>query len=569
MVAVRRYFPALVTLLAVVTFLPALRNGFVDFDDGKNFLLNPAYRGLGFEQLRWMFTTAHMGHYIPLTWVTLGLDYWLWGMDPAGYHFTSVVLHAAMAGLFYLVTHRLFVAAVGQADSWTTAAGALVAALVFAVHPLRVESVAWITERRDVLSGVLCMATLLAWLRAVEGDRASRRWYWTSVVLFACALLSKVIVVALPAVLLVLDVYPLRRLGSQRGWWNPRARAVYMETAPFFALAAGASVLAFLVVLSVLDNMATPQELGLAGRAAISAFGLAFYLWKTLLPIGLSPLYELRLPVEPTAAPYLVSAGLVLSLCVLAGALRHRARWFGAAWAVYVIMLLPVLGVFQNGPQIAADRYTYLACLPWALVVGGGATVGLRRALRSSRANEVVLALAVVSIGLIVSLQAATVTQIRAWRDAVTLWEHAVAATPSSAIAHNNLAGALVDADRADEAIEPLERAVALLDTASPKLRARIAFNLASVLQVQGDLVGAERVYRETLALNPHLALAWNNLGVILATRGDYEAALPAFRVSLVISPGNRDACDNGRRVAQILTRSLKELERCRFTAKT
>jgi tetratricopeptide (TPR) repeat protein len=166
-------------------------------------------------------------------------------------------------------------------------------------------------------------------------------------------------------------------------------------------------------------------------------------------------------------------------------------------------------------------------------------------------------------------LQAATVTQIRAWRDAVTLWEHAVAATPSSAIAHNNLAGALVDADRADEAIEPLERAVALLDTASPKLRARIAFNLASVLQVQGDLVGAERVYRETLALNPHLALAWNNLGVILATRGDYEAALPAFRVSLVISPGNRDACDNGRRVAQILTRRLKELEHCRFTAKT
>src|SRR2546426_1747050 len=172
--------------------------------------------------------------------ITLGLDYLLWAMNAAGYHLTSLLLHAVTAVLFYLVSLRLIGLAIRRPEeAWVTAAGATVAALLFAVHPLRVESVAWVTERRDVVSGVFSMLTLLAWLRAVEREPRARRWYWVSVALFACALLSKALIVPLPVVLLVLDVYPLRRLGGAQGWWSPGARRVYAEKAPFAGLAAG------------------------------------------------------------------------------------------------------------------------------------------------------------------------------------------------------------------------------------------------------------------------------------------------------------------------------------------
>ena len=176
----RRWLPFGVAAVVGITFLPAIRNGFVDFDDPANFVFNPGYRGLGWAQLSWMFTSAHMGHYIPLTWMTLGLDYVLWGLRPAGYHLTSVVLHVATAVLFFHVARRILRAWSGQADDWSAAVGALFAAVFFGLHPLRVESVAWVTERRDVLCGVFFMLTLLWWLRALEHAPRWRAWYTVS-----------------------------------------------------------------------------------------------------------------------------------------------------------------------------------------------------------------------------------------------------------------------------------------------------------------------------------------------------------------------------------------------------
>jgi len=198
-------------------------NGFVDLDDEKNFLLNPHYRGLGLDELRWMFT-PFWGHYTPLTWITLGLDYVLWGMDPAGYHLTNLFLHMVTALAFYFLTLQLLRFATGSAGEdealWV---GAAFAALFFSVHPLRVESVVWITERRDVLSGLFYVLTILTYLRAHDRVGRGTRWYCASVVLFACALLSKSMAVSVPVVLLILDVYPLRRLGGAVGWWSTSA----------------------------------------------------------------------------------------------------------------------------------------------------------------------------------------------------------------------------------------------------------------------------------------------------------------------------------------------------------
>src|SRR2546426_6408874 len=237
--------PVLIALVTVAAFLPALQSQFVSWDDAENFLDNPYYRGLGWSQLRWMWTT-HLGHYIPLTWMTLGLDYLLWGMNPFGYHLTSLLLHAANAVVFFFVVHRILPLALPSRSErgHALAVAAGFAALVFAIHPLRVESVAWVTERRDVLSGLFYLVTILLYLRACEGEERGRRWYWLAVATFVLALLSKSMVVNLPIVLLILDVYPLRRLGGAISWWSEPARRIYIEKIPFVLLAAGASAIA-------------------------------------------------------------------------------------------------------------------------------------------------------------------------------------------------------------------------------------------------------------------------------------------------------------------------------------
>src|SRR3989475_5074020 len=311
---VRWLAPLLVVLFTLTAFLPTLQNQFVNWDDHENFLDNPHYRGLGWTHLRWMWTT-HLGHYIPLTWMTLGLDYLLWGMNPFGYHLTSLLLHTANAAVFFFVVRRILTLALPNpsARGPALAVAAAVAALVFAIHPLRVESVAWATERRDVLSGLLYLLTILMYLRACERGARGRGWYWLSVAMFVGALLSKSMVVNLPIVLLILDVYPLRRVGGFVGWWSEPARRVYVEKIPFVLLAAAASAIAVIAQLSA--RAAVPlAHLTVPGRLAVSAYGLSFYLWKMAVPVNLSPLYEAPRTLNFGATPFLLSYGLVLTI---------------------------------------------------------------------------------------------------------------------------------------------------------------------------------------------------------------------------------------------------------------
>src|SRR5207249_1719064 len=327
--------PVLIALVTFIAFLPTLRNQFVDWDDFKNFLDNPYYRGLAWTQLRWMWTT-HLGHYIPLTWMTFGLDYLLWGMNPLGYHLTNLLLHSANGVVFFFVVCRILARALpGLSErGHALAVSAGVAALVFAIHPLRVESVAWATERRDVLSGLFYLLTILMYLRAYEFGARGRGWYWLAVAVFVCALLSKSMVVNLPVVLLILDVYPLRRLGGAIGWWSEPARRVYVEKIPFVLLAAAASAIAVMAQSSVHAALSLAQ-LSMPGRLAISAYGLSFYLWKMVVPVNLSPFYERGL-IDPWATPFLLSYGLVLAITAIVLALRRRVPGLLAAWLAYI-----------------------------------------------------------------------------------------------------------------------------------------------------------------------------------------------------------------------------------------
>src|SRR2546430_8150052 len=346
--SVRWLAALLVAVFTLAAFLPTLHNQFVNWDDDVNFLDNPHYRGLGWSQLRWMWTTFHMAHYIPLTWMTLGMDYLLWGMNPVGYHLTSLLLHVTSAVVFFFLARRFLTLALprasGRGHALTVSAG--FAALVFAIHPLRVESVAWATERRDVLSGLFYLVAILLYLRACEGGARGRGWYWLSVAAFVGALLSKSMVVNLPVVLLILDGYPLRRLGGDIGWSSEPARRVYVEKIPFVLLAAAASAMAVIAQLSA--RAAVPlAHLSVPGRLAVSAYGLSFYLWKMAVPVNLSPLYEAPRTLNFGATPFLLSYGLVLTITAFVLALRRRVPGLPARWLPYIRIPLPVLRIVR------------------------------------------------------------------------------------------------------------------------------------------------------------------------------------------------------------------------------
>jgi tetratricopeptide (TPR) repeat protein len=441
-----------VAQLVVVAFSPALRAGFVLWDDDTYFLNNPYYRGLGPAQLRWMFSVMS-GHYMPLTWLTHGLDYVLWGMKPAGYHAVNVVLHALAAAVTYFLALRLLAAAVGPAPRAALSAAAAIAALLFAVHPLRVESVAWITERRDVLCGVLFLLAMLCYLRALEADaRRPVGWYAAAVALAALALLSKAMAVTLPLLLLLLDVYPLRRLGPGR-WLR---RNVWVEKIPFVVLSAAAATLAIIAQRSV-GTLSDLGDVGVAQRLGLTTYGLVFYAWKTLLPTGLAPLYEAPFDYA-TLTPWFAASAIVVGAATGVLVLVRR-RWPGvtAAGAAFVVLLLPVLGLVHFGLHIVADRNTYFAGLAVAMLVGGLVLHRLRAAPSPLAARATgAAALAVVSL-----LGVLTWRQSAVWRDSRTLWAHAVAVSPSS-VGHAKLGVLLEEEGRTEEAVAHFQQAVRL-----------------------------------------------------------------------------------------------------------
>ena len=510
--------PVLVAAITFAAFVPALRAGFVTWDDDRNFLDNPAYRGLGWSQLRWMWSTFHMGHYVPLTWMTLGLDYELWEMNPMGYHLQNLLLHSVNAVLVYFLARRILVLASPNGWSARALAGcSAAAALLFAVHPLRVESVAWITERRDMLSLLFCLTSLLLYLRYVRDDLHRTRWYLLSLVAFACALLSKATSVSLPVVLLMLNVYPLRRIGGTAGDWGADIRAVYAGLLPFVALAGGVSLLSVVA-------LQPPEQLALPSKVAVSAYSVAFYVSRTFVPIGLAPLYEMPKTVNPMAIRYVVGYGVVVLLTAGAWAMRRRYPGATTAWLVFLVVLLPMLGLVQNGPQIAADRYTYHAAP--ALAILAGAALG---AWRVPAALRLAVSGAAVAV-----LGALTWKQTGIWHDSERLWSRVLRVDSTSSIAQIAMGDVLIAQDRLDEGAEHYERGLELDPTFATGFN-----NLGVVNARRGNLSDAIGLYRRALELKPSYADAHNNLGIALSEQGDYAGAIEHFTRAIALDASN------------------------------
>jgi hypothetical protein len=523
----------LVAATTLVAFLPALDAGFLNWDDGVNILDNHAFRGLGWHNLKWMFTTTLLAVYAPLAWLSLGVNYVLGGMDPWGYHLGNVLLHGANAGLFYLVARRLLAAAFDPrvAGEGAVALGAVFAALAFGVHPLRVESVAWVTERRDVLCGTFYLLAVLAHLRGVSGGGlVEGRWRVLSVSAFAAALLSKGLAMTLPLTLLVLDVYPLRRLGL--GW-----PALLREKIPHAVLAILAAVVA-LVAVGRGSTWTDYGNYGLGARVAMVGYSLWFYPSKMLWPVDLSPLYELPVGLDPMTPRFGVPVILVGAVSVALVMARRRLPGALAAWAHSVIVLAPVSGIVHAGNQLAHDRFSYLSGLGFATLLGAAGTWAVRAWLTGRLGSTVGALAAGAAVLALLGWGAGTWRQSKVWHDSESLWRAAVAADEQCAMCHNNLASAIVlspapSPARLAEAESHLRNALALRQD-----QAYVYLNLGALLAREGRYDEAEPYLAAYRRMAPGVADGPAVLGMLYVDQRRFREAVPLLREALRLRPG-------------------------------
>ena len=485
--------PAFVGVVTLATFSPALWFAFVEWDDFSNFVTNAGYRGLTWTHLQWMLTSVHGGHWIPATWATLGLDYVIWGTDPFGYHLTNVLLHVTNAMFVFFVARRLLRAAMPDVSCVALQWGAGAAALLFSLHPLRVESVAWVTERRDVLSGLFWLLAVLAYLRAPErSGQKSGAWKLASLLCFLVAVMAKSITVTLPVVLLVLDVYPLRRAGE-------RPLRLLLEKTPYLP------IVLMGVGMALVAAPVTPlNDLSFGQRVALSAYSVSFYIATTIFPSGLSPLYELPRSIDLVASRFLVPFITVATTTIVAFMVRRRWPGLLAAWMAYVVMISPVSGMLHRGLQLVADRYSYLSCLPWALLFGALVALVATRILAGAPPRVVWRFAAIASLCVLGVLPVLAWRQLPVWRNGEALWQHALTVDPDCSLCHLFYGQYLRNRERAPAALEHLSRAAEL----RPALKTWGFFRMHRALAYMAvdDLEAAEQDLAALRAVDASLA---------------------------------------------------------------
>jgi tetratricopeptide (TPR) repeat protein len=503
---------AVIVAAVFAAFSPALSAGFVDWDDPGNFLENTSYRGLALANLKWMATTFLGGPYQPLSWLTLGIDHALWGMDARGYHFTNVCLHAIGAVAFYYLATLLLPLCRRDLGERTIVLASAFAALLFAVHPLRVESVAWITERRDVLSGIFFVLTIAWYLRSRTVERASdrRKWYVASLVALTVSLLSKATGMSMPFVLLALDMWPLRR----------SLRSALADKIPFLLVAIPFAIVAMIGQSAPPRHLSTLAEHGIGQRIAQASYSAVFYPWKTLVPTGLAAIYDLPAPFDPWAARFVVAIACAVVITLALFALRRRVPAAWTAWWTFLVIVAPTSGLASAGPQLVADRYSYLSCMSFALLAAGALFAFVPRAALAS------------SIAIVLVLATLTWRQTWTWHDAERLNEHTLDVNPASYIAHTNL-GHVYFARGDLESAEIEERAALEAQPDS----ARAHSNLANVLYERRNSAEALAEYERALALSPGDAEIEKDLAATYWQQGRAKLAVEHYRRALELRP--------------------------------
>ena len=480
----------LIVAASLVAFWRVPNNGFVNYDDDEYVVDNPhVQQGLTYASVKWAFTSSHSSNWHPLTWLSHMADWSLYGSNPMGHHLTNLLLHILGALLlFWFLRHT-------TGMIWRSA----FVALLFSIHPMHVESVAWVAERKDVLSGVFWMLTMLSYGWYAKSPRIGR--YLLVVMCYALGLLTKPMLVSLPLVLLLLDFWPLRRMMRS----NPQAPRLWgmkwnlvLEKIPLLVMA---TVSCFITYIAQRNTGAvSPLDvIPLSYRAANAISSYAAYVAKLFLPVNLSAFYPLPqhgIPmVQILAGVCLIAGGLVAGVFV-----RRRHPYVLVGWLWYMITLVPVIGLVQVGRQAMADRYTYLPYIGLFVIIAWVVPDILVRREPARDSDSKVSALGGLSVAFVLVLIALTSRQTSYWKDSVSLFSHALNVVEENATTHLHLAMALDAEGRGGEAVGQYSRA---------------------------------------LALEPNNAEAHNNFGTCLASLGRVEEALTQFRIASRIRPGN------------------------------
>jgi len=514
----RRILGLALALAVVAVYAPVGRFEFVLFDDQAYVYENPHITsGLTWDGIAWVFTQNHGGNWHPLTGLSHMLDCELFGVNAGGHHLSSVTVHALNSALLYLILANL-----------TGAAGrSLLVAVIFALHPLRVESVAWVSERKDVLSGLLWILTIAAYARYVK--RPGRGAYWITLGVFILALMSKPMVVTLPVILLLLDFWPFRRWTFDGSTAQDKFRALtrlLVEKIPFLLCSVAAGVVTLCIQGPYAKTLAQIPFLLRIENVVVSYWR---YIGKLFWPTKLAFLYP-----YPDAVPWWeaanAAAGLIL-VTVLAILAARRWPYLFVGWFWYLVTLVPVIGLIQVGRQSLADRYTYLPQIGLLILIAWGTNDLLsRRPVSRAIVTAAGVACACVLGGL-------TRHQLGFWRNSATLFERALQVTEKNSLAHHNLGCALLKQGKSDDAIAHFRKAIEY----EPRYD-EAHYNLAMALRLQGKLEEALPHYAEAVRLAPRSAPWRDEYGLVLARLGRESEAIAQFTDALRIDPNFAEA---------------------------
>src|ERR1043166_1128195 len=426
--SVKSYFAGVLVVAVILSVYSAIPNAqFVQWDDDINIYGNPHHGGISWPRIIWMFTdTRYVLYYAPLSWLTLSVIYEFFGLNPFGYHFASLTLHAVNGLLAYYLIRGVMLRigwVKGKVTEPTLSIVCGIATLIWAIHPLRVEAVAWATGISYLVSGFFSLLSLLCYLHASSEEKTSHHfWFVLSVGFFFCGILSYPAVMALPVAVMLLDFAILRRFsGFAGGWRDPAARMVWLEKLPYFLISA--AVLAFTLyrrahASGVWSTPANLEQFGIAERAMQAFYVWAWYLWKHCVPVALAPVYTQLISFHAFEWPFLVSALVVGSISACLFWLRKQCPGLGILWICYLLLLVPLLGLTEH-PHNTADRYSYLVSLLFSLAL----TALLLRLALVTRVRSLVL---LVSGAVLVSLASLSYRQTLVWNNSVSLFEHVV-----------------------------------------------------------------------------------------------------------------------------------------------
>ena len=476
------------TAIVWVVFGQTLGHDFVNFDDDRYVYENPEVsRGLTIDGLKWLLTHSHASLWHPLTTLSHMTDCQIYGLKAGGHHFTNVVLHNIGAVLLFLVFRGM------TGSIWRSA----FIAAIFAIHPMRVESVAWVAERKDVLSGVFFMLTLGAYLHYTRAPSLSR--YVTMSIFLVCGLMSKATFVTVPLVLLLLDYWPLQRASDFRAW-----QGLAIEKIPLFVLSAAAS-LATLFAQTV--TMASLDQLPVLPRLKNAVVSLIAYIRQIFWPTDLAVFYphphdQLNIWIVVTAA------ALVIAITPVAIFVRQKHPYVFVGWFWYLLLLVPVLGIVQAGLQARADRFTYLPHIGITMLLTW-TCADLTQPWRNRRVVLTSMVACAIAASIILAHQQTTY-----WRDSISLWERALAVTQDNQTAHQNLAAALWSKGKTTDA--------------------RMHSRAAAITHA-----------RTTLKDYPFDVPTHNDLGVLLVQNRDVRAGIEQWEISLQIDPDDGNALNN------------------------